>query len=330
MNNLRATILIFILIILLALSAFFSAAETAYSTYNPARMKTLAEKKKKAKLVLKLNSNYDSVLSTLLIGNNIVNITAASVATVLFTFYFGNIGVTLSTIVMTVVVLIFGEISPKSLAKERPEAFAMFIARPLHIFTIIFTPLIYIFNGWKKLLNKLFRLDKKRPTFTEEEFKIIVTDIKNEGVINQIEHDLIQNSILYDETRVSEVMVNRIYMTLINESQTLAEIKKIFDDTNYSRIPIYRENINNIIGIIYLNDFYEMLLNSSRSLSEIIRKPIFTLPDIKISYLLKRFQKLHQHMAIVKDREKNTLGLITMEDILEEIVGEIEDEYDDE
>ena len=182
MTESSAIILIVVLGILLLFSAYFSATETAFTGFSQARMKNLAQKKKSAKLALKLSENYNRILSTLLIGNNIVNIAAASLATLVFTFYFGDLGVTLSTIVMTVLVLIFGEISPKSLAKERPEEFACFAARPLQVFTILFFPLTFLFDCWKKLLNKIFRLDKKRPSMTEEEFRIIVTDIKNEGI----------------------------------------------------------------------------------------------------------------------------------------------------
>ena len=206
MTESSAIILIIVLAILLMLSAYFSATETAFTSFSQARMKKLAQKKKSAKLALKLSENYNKILSTLLIGNNIVNIAAASLATLVFTFYFDDLGVTLSTIVMTVLVLIFGEISPKSLAKERPEEFACFAARPLFVCTIIFYPLTFLFDCWKKLLNKIFRLDKKRPSMTEEEFQIIVTDIKNEGVLNQNEHDLILNTIRYDELPVSTVM----------------------------------------------------------------------------------------------------------------------------
>lgn len=198
--------LIGLLALLLLFSAYFSATETSFTGFSQARMKKLAEKKKSAALALKLSEDYNRLLSTLLIGNNIVNIAAASLATLVFTFYFDDLGVTLSTVVMTVLVLIFGEISPKSLAKERPEEFASFAARPLYFFMILFAPLNFLFDLWKKLLNKIFRLDKNQPSITEEEFKIIVTDIKNEGVLNDIEHDIIQSAITYDELLVSAVM----------------------------------------------------------------------------------------------------------------------------
>ena len=201
-----AIVLIAVLFILLVFSAFFSASETAFTSLSQVRIKSLSQTKKSARLVLKMSENYNKLLSTLLIGNNIVNIASASIATIVFTFWFGDLGVTLSTVVMTVLVLIFGEITPKSIAKERPEEFAMFSVRILYVFQIIFTPLNIIFDGWKKLVNKIFRLDKKRPTMTEEEFSIIVDDIADEGVLAESEAEIIKNTIKFDETKVEKVM----------------------------------------------------------------------------------------------------------------------------
>ena len=274
MTESSAIILIVVLGILLLFSAYFSATETAFTGFSQARMKNLAQKKKSAKLALKLSENYNRILSTLLIGNNIVNIAAASLATLVFTFYFGDLGVTLSTIVMTVLVLIFGEISPKSLAKERPEEFACFAARPLQLFTILFFPLTFLFDCWKKLLNKIFRLDKKRPSMTEEEFRIIVTDIKNEGILNQNEHDIIQNTIRYDELPVSAVMTKAENITAVDLSRPLTEIKGMFEESNYSRVPVVDKSLDSVLGIMYRAEFYEMLLNGKTDIKEIL-KPAF-------------------------------------------------------
>lgn len=327
MNTASAVGLIVALCVLLMFSAYFSATETAFTSFSSVRLKTLAKTKKSAALALKLSENYNKLLSTLLIGNNIVNIAAASLATIIFTFWFGDLGVTLSTVIMTVLVLIFSEISPKTLAKERPETFAILAVYPLYFFTILFTPLNLIFDGWKKLLYKIFRLDKKRPSMTEEEFQIIVTDIKNEGILNETEHDIIQNTIKYDETCVNAVMTSADKITAIKLGQDLESIKKMFEDCNYSRVPVYRNTLNDIVGIVYRVDFYEMLLGGKSDLKEIMKPVILSAPDKKISALFKTLQKSQQAIAIVKEQDK-VVGIISMEDILEELVGEIDDKYD--
>ncbi len=329
MNDGSALWLILTLAVLVSFSAFFSATETAYTSFSPVRLKTLAKTKKSARLAVRLSENYNKVLSTLLIGNNIVNISAASIATIIFTHYYGEIGVTLSTIVMTVVVLIFGEISPKTIAKEKPETFAMFSAWPLYVFTIIFTPLNFIFDGWKWLLNKIFRLDKKKPSLTEEEFQMMVTDIKNEGVLNEIEHEIIQNTIKYDEMVVESVMTDAENITAVCTDTDFDEIKEIFEKTNFSRIPVYGKTLDNIVGILYRADFYEMVIHNRTNLNAVLKVPLFTEKEEKISKLFKKMQKSKIHMAIVKDSQK-TAGLITMEDIIEQLVGEIDDRYDPE
>lgn len=329
MNDGSAAGLIIVLVILLLLSAFFSATETAYTSFSQARMKRLAADGKKAAVrALKLGEDYDSVLSTLLIGNNIVNITAASLATLVFTHYFGNLGVTLSTVVMTVLVLIFGEISPKSLAKERPEEFAMFASAPLYGCKIVLWPLNFLFNLWKKLLNKIFRLQKK-PSLTEEEFKIIVTDIKNEGVLNETEHELIQKTLHYDDTLVSAVMVPLAQVTSIAVDWPADRIKALFEESNFSRVPVLKGDSGEIIGMLYRADFYELLLNGGSDITSILRPIMWTSPEIKISQLFQRMQREKHHMAIVR-KDMSVLGLVTMEDLLEELMGEIEDEYDSE
>lgn len=327
MNTITAIILIFILIFLLFLSGFFSASETAFTSISQVRIKSLAQKKKSAALVLKMSENYSKLLSTLLIGNNIVNITSASLATILFTFWFGNLGVTLSTVIMTVLVLVFGEITPKSIAKERPEEFAMFSARILYVFQIIFTPLNLIFEGWKKLVNKIFRLNKKRPTMTEEEFSIIVDDITNEGVLAESEAEIIQNTIKFDETQVKQVMTKVEDITSVCITDGMKVIKKIFVDSNYSRLPVFDGSRKDIIGILYRADFYEMLLNGKQDIAPLLKPVLFTTSRTVISDLFDTLQEQQVPQAIVKD-DGIIVGLISMEDVLEELVGEIDDKYD--
>lgn len=328
MNTTTAIILIIVLAVLLVLSAFFSASETAFTSLSTARVKTLAETKKSAKLVLKISGNYNKLLSTLLIGNNIVNIASASLATMLFTFWFNDLGVTLSTIIMTVLVLIFGEITPKSIAKERPEEFAMFSVRILYVFEIIFTPLTIIFDGWKKLINKIFKLDKKRPTMTEEEFSIIVDDITDEGVLEENEAEIIQNTIKFTDTTVEKVMTPAKDITAVCVSDTMKSIKSMFMETNYSRVPVFNAQKDDVIGILYRADFYEMLLANKTNITKIMKPALFTTGDTIISELFDTLQKEQVPQAIVKNNN-NIAGLISMEDILEELVGEIDDKYDE-
>ena len=316
------------LVVLLVFSAYFSATETAFTSFNAVRMKVLAEKKKSAKLVLKLADNYNRVLSTLLIGNNIVNIAAASLATLVFTGWFGqDLGTTLSTVVMTVLVLIFGEISPKSIAKEFPEKFAIISVYPLWFFTVIFTPLNLIFDLWKKLLNKIFRVDKKQPSLTEEEFQVMVGEITDEGVLNETEHDIIINTIKYDDMTVENVMRFAEDATEARIGDDFGLIKSIFVETNYSRLPVLDAAGEKAEGILYRADFYEMLLDGRSDLAALLKEPMFTTRTEKISHLFKAMQTARIHMAIVLDDGKYT-GLVTMEDILEELMGEIEDRYD--
>ena len=327
MNQGTAIALIATLAVLLIFSAFFSATETAFTSFSQARLKNMAATKKSAALALSLSGNYNKILSTLLIGNNIVNIAAASLATLVFTFYFGHAGVTVSTVAMTILVLIFGEISPKSLARERPEEFAMFAARPLYVFTIILTPLNFLFDCWKKLLKRIFRLNKKRPTMTEDEFKIIVDEIKDEGILNATEHELILGAMRFDETRVGAVMTPADKITAVFCSMAAAAVKELFESTNFSRMPVFDGSPDRVEGVIYRADFYELLLTGGEDFGSIVRPVGFTSADVKISALFKELQSADRHLALVVEAGK-TVGLITLEDILEELVGEIEDAYD--
>ena len=317
------------LLVLIVMSGFFSATETAYTSFSTVRMRRYAAKKRSARLVLKMSENYNKVLTTLLIGNNIVNIVAATIATILFTQLWGEeLGPTLSTIALTVVVLIFGEVTPKSLAREAPEKFALFAVYPLYVCSIIFTPLNWLFNLWKKLLFFVFGLNKKKPRYTEEEFKMIVSDIKEEGVLNETEHDLITRTLRYDQLHVGSCMIplDRAIICEVRDNAHL--VYKIFRETNFSRIPVYKGSKQNIVGVLYRADFYENLLAGRRDFQNIIRPVSYTTADEKVSDLMERMQKMREHMLIV-GAEGNALGLITREDILEELLGgDIDDKYD--
>lgn len=319
--------LLIALVVLVVLSGCFSATETAYTSFSTVRMRRMAQKKRSARVALKLSEDYNRVLTTLLIGNNIVNIAAASISTVIFTRLFGELGPTISTIVLTAAVLIFGEVTPKTLAKESPEKFARFMAYPLLAFTYLFYPLNLVFAGWKKLLFLVFRLDKKKPKYTEEEFKMIVSDIREEGVLNETEHDLITRTLRYDELHVGSCMIplDRVIMVEVRDNPRL--VYKIFRETNFSRIPVYKGTKGNIIGILYRADFYENMLADRHNFDNIIRPVTWTTADMKLSELMKRMQAMRVHMLIVGS-EGNALGLITREDIIEELLGDIDDRYD--
>ncbi len=321
--------LLIALLVLIVLSGFFSATETAYTSFSTVRMRRYALKKRSARLVLKLSEDYNKVLTTLLIGNNLVNIAAATIATVVFTKLWGaDLGPTLSTVVLTVVVLVFGEITPKSLAREAPEKFACFSVYPLYACSLLFTPLNWLFLLWKKFIFLLFGFNKRKPKFTEEEFKMLVSDVREEGVLNETEHDLITRTLRYDDLHVGSCMIplERAVVCEVRDNAHL--VYKIFRETNFSRIPVYKGSKQNVIGILYRADFYENMLAGRRDFQNIIRPVSFTTADVKVSDLMERMQSMREHMFIV-GAEGNALGLITREDILEELLGgDIDDKYD--
>ncbi len=321
--------LLIALIVLVILSAFFSATETAYTSFSTVRMRRFAQKRKTARVALKLNEDYNKVLTTLLIGNNIVNIAAATISTLLFSKWIaGDLGPTVSTIVLTVVILIFGEVTPKTIAKEEPEAFACFIAYPLLVCTWLCWPLNIVFGWWKKLLFLICGFNKKKKKYTEEEFKMIVSDVREEGVLNETEHELITRTLRYDDLHVGSCMIPLERVVMAEARDNSHYVYKIFRETNFSRIPIYKGTKPNIIGILYRADFYENLLAGRRDFGNLIRPVSFTSTDEKVSDLMKRMQARRESMIIV-GAEGNALGLITREDMLEELLGgDIDDKYD--
>lgn len=308
------------------MSAYFSATETAFSAINRIRLKSMASNgNKKAELVLELVVNYDKVLSTILIGNNIVNIALASLSTVIFVRYFGNAGVTISAIVMTVLVLIFGEITPKSLAKEAPESFAMTSAPLLKIFSIILTPLNYFFSLWKKALTKVVKLGKSRG-ITEEELITMVNEAAQDGEIEKYEGELIRNAIEFNDLYVADVLTPRIDLTAVSADESVEKVHKLFAESGYSRLPVYRDSFDNIVGVIHLKDFF---LRTSDDPSTYVKPVLHTTDKERISRLLHLLQEKKCHLAVVTDEHGGTMGIVTLEDIVEEIVGEIWDEHDE-
>ena len=313
----------------LVLSAYFSATETAFSSANSTRLKTLAEKgSKKAKLACELLEHYDKLLSTILIGNNIVNILMASIGTVLFVRHYGDAGATISTVVVTVVVLVFGEISPKSVAKDCAERFAMFSAPILQVFLFVLTPLNFLFSLWKKLLAKVFRLNGESK-MSQEELLMLVDEVQQDGSIDKNEGELLKNAIDFSEQQAQDILIHRVDLAALPITASKEEVAALFTQTKYSRLLIYQDSIDHILGTVHQKDFYVGCGITEKPLEEIIVPPLFVLENEPISRLLKTLQKAKTHVAVVVDEYGGTCGIVTMEDILEELVGEIWDEHDE-
>ena len=318
------------LIVLIMLSAFFSASETAYSSLNMIRLKSRAEDgDKQAAKVLALAERYDSLLSTILIGNNIVNIGASSLATVLFSRLLGNAyGPTASTIVMTLLVLTFGEITPKSMAKEMPESIAMAFAPALGALVAVFGPLNFIFGKWKSFLASRFYTDEK-DTITEGELVTMVSEAEKDGELTNRESELIRSAIEFDDVEAQDVLTPRVDVIAVADDTPMDEVTETFADSGYSRLPVYHETIDNIIGVVHEKDFYLARLKKATTVEDLIAPTLYTTGSTQISQLLRTLREQHHHMAVVVDEYGGTEGIITLEDILEELVGEIWDEHDE-
>lgn len=320
---------IIIIALMVLMSAYFSATETAFSSLNRIRIKNMAEAgSRQAALVLKLYDNYDTVLSTILVGNNIVNIGSASLATILFVSCFPDMGATISTIVMTIVVLIFGEISPKSMAKESPEKFAMFSAPILQALMVVLTPVNYLFSQWKKLLSRIIKTSDDR-SITEEELLTFVDEAEMEGAIDEDDKELINNVIEFNDSRAVDILTPRVNVSAVPHDAPMEKITAVFLEEGYSRVPVYEGSLDNIIGVIHLRDYFDMVINGDKKIDDIISHIIYVPLSTKISDLLKSLQLQKSHLAVVADEYGGTVGIVTMEDILEELVGEIWDEHDE-
>ena len=319
------------IIVLIILSSFFSSTETAYTSLNVIKVKSLALKQTKYKRVLSLYDKYDKLLSTILVGNNIVNITASSLSMLFFAkVVTGPIDYSVvSTAVITVLVLLFGEIIPKYIAKAYPEK----TASAFYLFIIFFYYLLYpiniIFSGIKKLLSLTLRLETN-DTITDEELITIVNEAEEDGTLKEEESILIRSAIEFDDLEVKDVLIPRINVVAISQDSEKGEIKRIFEKERYSRLPVYSGNIDSIVGIIHEKDFYRIYNKKDFDIKNIMQQVIFVVEHTKISVLLKRLQSKKMHMAVVLDEYGGTLGIVTVEDIIEELVGEIYDEHDEE
>ena len=325
-------VLIIIIVVCLVFSAYFSATETAFTTLNKVRVKTKADDgNRRAKLVLKLANDYDRLLSTILIGNNIVNILASSMGTLLFIQWCsGNsdLASVLSTIVLTILVLIFGEISPKSLAKEFPETFAFFSAPIINALIYVLLPVNFLFSQWKKLLNKVFR-SKEDNTITDDELITMVDEAEHEGGINAQESELIKSAIEFNDLEVKDILIPRVDVVAVDAASSEEEIAQVFMETHFSRLPVYKDTVDNIIGILHEKDFIKQRSEPDFDIEKVVKPAVFVVGTAKISDILRQLQKAKSHMAIVSGEFGDVIGIITMEDILEELVGEIWDEHDD-
>lgn len=323
---------VIILVALLILSAFFSATETAFTSLNRTRLKLLADDgKKSAKKALKHAENYDRLLYTILIGNNIVNLTLATISTLLFSSIITNsesLSATLSTIISTIAVLIFGEITPKTLAKEFPEKVAMFVAPIMDFFTIILYPLNLVFTGWKLLLKKVFKF-KSEDVITEQELLTYVEEANEDGTLDNNETELISSAIEFNDAEVGDILVPRVNVIAVEENTPMKDIRLVFSEHGFSRLPVYRRSIDTIIGMIHEKDFYAAYTSGATNIKGIVTSMALATEHMKISALLRSMQKQKVHMATVVDEYGGTLGIVTLEDILEELVGEIWDEHDE-
>ena len=324
------TTIIVIIAVCLLFSAYFSATETAFSSANLTRLRMLAEKgNRRAALVCRQLERYDRLLSTILIGNNIVNIAMASLATALFVKSFGDAGATLSTVVVTVVVLIFGEISPKSIAKDCAEDWAMTAAPFLQLMIWLLMPLNAAFSLWKKLLARVFHLDPDS-RMSPEELLMLVNEVQQDGSIDKDEGDLLKNAIGFSDQEAQDILIHRVDLAALPVTASKEEVAELFTETKYSRLLIYREDIDHIIGTVHQKDFYVGCGVTNKPLEEILSPPVFVMENEPISLLLKKLQQSKMQMAVVVDEYGGTCGIVTMEDILEELVGEIWDEHDEE
>lgn len=320
---------ILVMTVLVILSAFFSATETAFSAMNRARMKTLAEDgNKRAALVMALSEKYDSLLSTILVLNNLVNISLSAIATVFFIGLLEKNGATVATAVVTVVVLIFGEVTPKSLAKQSPDRFTMVVAPVIRVFMIVLTPVNLFFAGINKLTQKFFRV-KEEPPISEDELLTLVDEAEQDGGIEAEESELIRSAIEFNDLKAIDIYTPRVNIVGIEENDGSEEIEKTFRESGYSRLPVYRETVDEIVGVLHEKDFYELLRSGKGTIGDYLTPPVFITLSSKVGDTLRLLQKNKAHMAVIADEFGGTVGIVTMEDILEELVGEIYDEHDE-
>ena len=322
---------IIIIVILLALSAYFSSAETALTMVNKIRMRTLADDgDKAAACVLKLHENKSKMLSAILIGNNVVNLSTSSIMTILAADIFGNAAVGIATGVLTILILIFGEITPKTMASLEADKIAMKSAGNIYLLMTILTPVIWAVNKMSGCILRLLHVDpnKKTDVMTEDELRTIVAVGHEKGVIETDEKNMINNVFDLDDSVAGDIMVPRVNMTFIDIDASYEELMEKFRKTRYTRFPVYQDSKDNVVGIINIKDLLLEEEGEVFSIKDHLRKPLYTFEAKKVSELMLEMRKTSNNIAVVLDEYGTTAGLITLEDILEEIVGDIRDEYD--
>ena len=317
------------MVICVILSGYFSATETAFSSVNRTRLKAMAEKgDHKAELALRLAEDYDKLISTILIGNNVVNIALASIGTLFFVDLLGDRGATVSTAVITVVVLIFGEITPKSIAKDYPEKFAMFSAPLINMLIVLLTPLNFLFGLWKKLVGMIFK-GEQDAGMSQEELLLLVDEVQQDGAIDESEGELLRNAIEFGDLEARDILTHRVDLEAVPTDATKEQVAALFTESRFSRLLVYEDSIDKIVGVIHQKDFYTGTGIVDAPLKEIMTEPLYIHQTEKVDDLLQLLRSNKSHMAIVIDEYGGTMGIVTMEDILEELVGEIWDEHDE-
>ena len=319
------------MLVCLIFSGFFSSTETAFTSFNKIRMKNNAQDgNKKASLVLRLEEKYEKLITGILIGNNIVNIALSSIATLYFIDLFKSesIGSAVSTAIVTVAVLIFGEISPKVIARQNPDRTAMLFAPVINAILVLLTPFTLIFGAWSKLMAKTFR-SKEQITMTEEELITIVDEAEEGGALESEEGDLIRSAIEFSDVSAGDILTPRVDICAISKDASVEEIAKTFMENSFSRLPVYGEDMDDIIGILHEKDFFIAYHNNNKTVTKHIQKPVHVSEHIKITDLLQTLKSKKCHMAIVVDEFGGTMGIVTMEDIIEELIGDVFDEHDE-
>ena len=321
------------LILCIALSAFFSATETAFSACNRVKLKTVdGPRKEKAQIALSLLEKYDSLITTVLIGNNLVNIVGTAIATLLFTTRIlpgrEDLATTLASVMMTVAVLFLGEVGPKTLAKQHPEKYAMNVALSIRVLMVVLKPLDLLFALWRKLLSKLVKPEPEESQI-EDELMTMIDEAQTEGDIEEEEVELIRSAIVFNDQDASDIMTPRVDVTAIEDNATIEAAADLFRDTWFSRIPVYHEDLDHIVGILHEKDFYKMTHEGCTDITQIMKEPVFAPASLSIGNLLKQFRTSQTHLVILLDEFGGTEGIVTMEDVLEELVGEIYDEHDE-
>ena len=321
------------LILCIALSAFFSATETAYSACNRVKLKTVdGPRKEKAQIALALLEKYDSLITTVLIGNNLVNIVGTAIATLLFTTRIlpgkEDLATTLASVMMTVLVLFLGEVGPKTLAKQQPERFAMAVSPAISFLMMVLRPLDLLFSLWRKLLSRIIKPEEEE-TQIEDELMTMIDEAQTEGDIEEEEVELIRSAIVFNDQDAADIMTPRVDVTAIEDNATIEDAADLFRDTWFSRIPVYHEDLDHLVGILHEKDFYKMTHEGCTDITQIMKEPVFAPASLSIGNLLKQFRTSQTHLVILLDEFGGTEGIVTMEDVLEELVGEIYDEHDE-